>query len=284
ERRRCARAASARRGARARARAAWTRRGAQARAAWTWRGARGLPRCLDAARRAGGVVDSGAGRAREGPGSDGRRPGRGASRAEQRRRLWLAEQRSGFFDREMATNSSSADKIGSIRREISVVVRMSAYFSIPDGLPKTYCRRTILSPIVVDVNSYGLMQLVNHIADHFLWGSKQYISLWRESEHDDDVRFPIKSDEQLLQWIEMNLDKGVSKWGCKWKRKCKWGCIGKCKWKCKCKWGCKGKGKGKKRTRYGKGNKGRETCSMSCTNLVPDCPACKLTVTGLAAV
>ncbi|TVU19383.1 hypothetical protein EJB05_35528, partial [Eragrostis curvula] len=96
-----------------------------------------------------------------------------------------------------------------IRKEISVVVRMGSYFSIPDGLPKTYCRRKTLSPIVVDASSYELLQLVNHIAEHFLWGSKQYISLWRQSEHDEDVRFPIKSDEQLRQWFELNLDKGV---------------------------------------------------------------------------
>ncbi|TVU10845.1 hypothetical protein EJB05_44398, partial [Eragrostis curvula] len=64
---------------------------------------------------------------------------------------------------------------------------------IPDGLPKTYCRRNTLSPIVVDVSNYGLLQLVNHIAEHFLWGSKQYIFLWRQSEHDEeDVRFQLK--------------------------------------------------------------------------------------------
>ncbi|TVU10854.1 hypothetical protein EJB05_44407, partial [Eragrostis curvula] len=69
--------------------------------------------------------------------------------------------------------SASIDR-RSIRKE-SVVVRMSSYFSIPDGLPKTYCRRKTLSPIVVDASNYGLLQLVNHIAEHFLWGSKQYI-------------------------------------------------------------------------------------------------------------
>ncbi|TVU32551.1 hypothetical protein EJB05_24282, partial [Eragrostis curvula] len=173
-------------------------RGLPRRGAALWRGLprRGAARagCLDAARRARGQ-----GWRVRGVGVRGRA---GLAR-EQRRRLWLAEQRSGFFDREMATNSSYADKIGSIRREISVVVRMSAYFSIPDGLPKTYCRRTILSPIVVNANSYGLMQLVNHIADHFLWGSKQFFFFCGVNLN------MMTIDEQLLQWIEMNLDKGV---------------------------------------------------------------------------
>jgi hypothetical protein len=56
-------------------------------------------------------------------------------------------------------------------RELSVVVKMRSYFSLPDGRPKTYCRRETLSPFIADANSCGLMQIIDHIAEHFMWGS-----------------------------------------------------------------------------------------------------------------
>jgi hypothetical protein len=86
-----------------------------------------------------------------------------------------------------------------MRRELSVVVKMSSYFSLPDGETKTYSRRKTLTSIIVDASSYGLLQLINYIAEHFMWGSKQYISLFRGSDDCNEVCVPIKSDEQLLE-------------------------------------------------------------------------------------
>jgi hypothetical protein len=96
-----------------------------------------------------------------------------------------------------------------MRRELSVVVKMGSYFSLPDGGPKAYSRRKILSSIIVDASSYELLQLINYIAEHFMWGSKQYISLFRGSDDCDEMCVSIKSDEQLLEWFYLNLENGV---------------------------------------------------------------------------
>jgi hypothetical protein len=94
-------------------------------------------------------------------------------------------------------------------RELSSVVKMDSYFSLPDGGSKTYCRRKTLSPFIVDAKSYGLMQIIDHVAEHFMWGSKQYITLYGSFEDSDGVSFQIKSDEHVLEWFEMNLEKRV---------------------------------------------------------------------------
>ena len=59
---------------------------------------------------------------------------------------------------------------------------------------------------IVEIHGYGLLQLVDFIAGHCMWGSKQYISLWCELE---TVSVEIKSDEDLLEWFELNLNMGV---------------------------------------------------------------------------
>ena len=33
---------------------------------------------------------------------------------------------------------------------------------------------------VVDTRSFGLLHLVDFIPEHCMWGSKQYITLWRD--------------------------------------------------------------------------------------------------------
>jgi hypothetical protein len=58
---------------------------------------------------------------------------------------------------------------------------------------------------VVDSQKYSVLQLVNFIGESFLWGSKQYISLWRALE---DESIEISTDEQLSEWFELNKDKG----------------------------------------------------------------------------
>jgi hypothetical protein len=93
-------------------------------------------------------------------------------------------------------------------RELSVVVTMSSYFSLPDGGrgAKAYSRWKTLSPIIVDSSSYVMLQLINHIAEHFILGSKQYISLFRAIDVCDEVCVSIKSEEQLLVWFNRNIE------------------------------------------------------------------------------
>lgn len=59
---------------------------------------------------------------------------------------------------------------------------------------------------IVDSHNYILLQLVDFIGESFLWGSKQYISLWRALE-DDSIE--ITTDEHLSEWFELNKDNGV---------------------------------------------------------------------------
>ena len=58
---------------------------------------------------------------------------------------------------------------------------------------------------MVHIHNYILLQLVDFIAEHYMWGSKQHLTLWRELEYSME----IKSDEQLLEWFQLNLKKGV---------------------------------------------------------------------------
>jgi len=62
---------------------------------------------------------------------------------------------------------------------------------MPDGGPKTYRKRETLTTIV-DSHDYSLLKLVDFIGENFVWGSKQYISLWRAVEGDS---IEITSDE-----------------------------------------------------------------------------------------
>ncbi|KAG2568144.1 hypothetical protein PVAP13_7NG325448 [Panicum virgatum] len=57
------------------------------------------------------------------------------------------------------------------------------------------------------MNEYGLEQLVDFVAEHYIWGSKQLCTLWRDLEN---ISCEIKSDEELLDWFLLNLDKGVA--------------------------------------------------------------------------
>jgi hypothetical protein len=58
----------------------------------------------------------------------------------------------------------------------------------------------------VDPHNYSMLQLVDFIAEHYNWGSKQLITLWRDLETES---IEINSDEQLFEWCQLNLDKGV---------------------------------------------------------------------------
>ncbi|KAG2651226.1 hypothetical protein PVAP13_1NG252719, partial [Panicum virgatum] len=55
-------------------------------------------------------------------------------------------------------------------------------------------------------HNYSFLQLVDFVGEHFVWGSKQCISFWRSLE---DASIEITSDEQLLQWFELNQERRV---------------------------------------------------------------------------
>ncbi|KAJ1298130.1 hypothetical protein BS78_01G429900 [Paspalum vaginatum] len=83
------------------------------------------------------------------------------------------------------------------QQELALVINVRAYWSLPDGGPKTYSRKQTLTT-TVDINGYGLLQLVDYIGERFMWGSKQCITLWRSLE---DASIQIKTDEHLVEWI-----------------------------------------------------------------------------------
>jgi hypothetical protein len=53
------------------------------------------------------------------------------------------------------------------------------------------------------------MQIIDYIAEHFMWGSKQYVILHGSSKSSADVSFWVKSDEQVHELFQMNIEKGV---------------------------------------------------------------------------
>ena len=90
--------------------------------------------------------------------------------------------------------------------KMELIVRVRSFFSLPDNGPKTWWQGRTLPTKVVDTNSFGLLQLVDFIAGHCLWGSKQYITLWRDLEN---ASVKIKSDENLLEWFLINVENGL---------------------------------------------------------------------------
>jgi len=81
-----------------------------------------------------------------------------------------------------------------------------SFFSLPDNGPKSWWQGRTLPTKIVDINSFGLLQLVDFITEHCLWGSKQYLTLWRDLEN---YSMNIKSDENLLEWFLLNIEKGL---------------------------------------------------------------------------
>ena len=90
--------------------------------------------------------------------------------------------------------------------KLELVVRVRSFYSLPDSGPKTWWQGRTLPTKVVDTNSFGLLQLVDFIAKHCLWDSKQYITLWRDLENDS---IEIKSDKNLLEWLLINVEDGL---------------------------------------------------------------------------
>ncbi|TVU51159.1 hypothetical protein EJB05_02567, partial [Eragrostis curvula] len=90
--------------------------------------------------------------------------------------------------------ASESAVIGESEIYLKLHVRVGSYFSLPDGAPKRYLQGKKLPPQNVAVHRYGILQLVNFVAEHYMWGSKQYISLWRSLENHslDDHPFDVR--------------------------------------------------------------------------------------------
>ena len=58
--------------------------------------------------------------------------------------------------------------------DMSLVVRVLSFFSLPDGGPKSWRQGRTLPTQVVEMHSFDLLQLVNFIAEHYMWaGTKR---------------------------------------------------------------------------------------------------------------
>jgi hypothetical protein len=98
------------------------------------------------------------------------------------------------------------------KNQIKLVVLVRAHWSMPDCGPKCYRHNETLSTFV-DRSACTFLEVVNFIAESFIWGSRQYISLSRAleeqlSEWFQDGSIEIESNEQLQEWFEVNKDKG----------------------------------------------------------------------------
>uniref|UniRef100_A0A0E0J035 PB1 domain-containing protein n=1 Tax=Oryza nivara TaxID=4536 RepID=A0A0E0J035_ORYNI len=93
-----------------------------------------------------------------------------------------------------------------IHSELKLVVSVGSFFSLPDGGPKTYVQGKTVPTQHVAMHNFHLLELVNFIFEHFMWGSKQYMTLWRSLDGDS---IEIKSDEEMLDWFQLNLEKRV---------------------------------------------------------------------------
>jgi hypothetical protein len=78
---------------------------------------------------------------------------------------------------------------------------------LPYGKPKRYCQRRHLPSFVVERDKCVLLNLIDYIGTKCIWGLKQYIILWHSLP--DDVAIEIKSDEQLLEWFELNIESEI---------------------------------------------------------------------------
>jgi hypothetical protein len=88
---------------------------------------------------------------------------------------------------------------------LTINIRVRAHFEITGEGRKTY-RGSQHVKTIVDINSFTLMQLVDFICADFVWNSKQFISLHRGDNGNGEIR----SYEQLKQWLDVNLQKGVA--------------------------------------------------------------------------
>ncbi|OEL21006.1 hypothetical protein BAE44_0017975 [Dichanthelium oligosanthes] len=102
--------------------------------------------------------------------------------------------------------SNNSEEARPNHRDMNLVVRVQSFFSFPDEGPRAWWQGKTVPTQTVDIHNYGPLQLVDFIGGYCMWGSKQRITLWCDL---DSVSIEITSDEQLLEWFQLNLDKGV---------------------------------------------------------------------------
>jgi hypothetical protein len=95
----------------------------------------------------------------------------------------------------------------STNNSLEVFIKVGLYFALPDEEPKRYYQRSHLLSFVVDRDKCVLLNLIDYMCANCIWGLKQYRTLWLSLP--DDVAIEIKSDEQLLEWFELNIESGI---------------------------------------------------------------------------
>jgi hypothetical protein len=95
----------------------------------------------------------------------------------------------------------------STNNNLDVFIKVGSYFTVPVWETKRYYQRRHLPSFVVHRDKCVLLILIDYISAKCIWGSKQYITLWHSLP--DDVAIEIKSDEQLLEWFELNIESGI---------------------------------------------------------------------------
>lgn len=91
--------------------------------------------------------------------------------------------------------------------QLKLAVRVLSYWSLPDEGPKTYLEGRNLCVVLVDMK-YTMRQLADFVGEFYMWGSKQYLSLWRDDSTTKDS-VEINSDEQLREWFQLNIEEGL---------------------------------------------------------------------------
>jgi hypothetical protein len=90
--------------------------------------------------------------------------------------------------------------------KLELVVRVRSFFSLSENGSKTWFQGRTLPAKVIDPKSFRVVHLVDFIGEHCFWGSKQYVTLWRDLE---EASIEIKSDENLLEWFQLHDKSGL---------------------------------------------------------------------------
>jgi hypothetical protein len=65
---------------------------------------------------------------------------------------------------------------------LDLVVRVMSFLSLPDEGPKSHQMGRTLPTVSVDMHSFNLLQLIDFIAKHYLYGDELYEALVEEHE------------------------------------------------------------------------------------------------------
>jgi hypothetical protein len=91
----------------------------------------------------------------------------------------------------------------STNNSVEAFIKIGSYFTLPGGEPKRYYQRRHLPSFVLEKNKCALLNLVDYIGAKIIWGSKQYITLWRYLP--DDVAIEINLMNNFLSGLNSIL-------------------------------------------------------------------------------